>query len=867
MRTFTSITQPDILKHYYFLFIATTLLFGCTTQRKSIKLDAIEVSSANSEYRKTAEIVWDILHTDVALSFNMAKKEAEGNVAIIAKPHFYPTDELILDAKSMEIHSVQMDGMSIRYRYEQDSLIINTGRKLSNDTISIAIRYTAKPYANPSGGSKAIREDRGLYFINTDLSTPGKPVQIWTQGETEANSHWVPTIDKPNQRFTTSITLTIPDSFTTLSNGMLVSQKTDNNLRTDRWEMNQVIQPYVMMFAIGNYRVIEDEPWNDIKVNYYVEPKYAEYAKGMFQHTTEMIDFFSKVTHTPYPWNKYSQVVVRDYVSGAMENTSASVFGEFKNATTRELKDDPSEDVVAHELFHQWFGDYVTAESWSNITLNESFATFGEQLWRRHKYGQVSEQISAYQDIRSYLSSEDHSPSLVRNYYNSKEDVFDRVSYQKGATILRYMEGLMGSTAFNLAMKEYLSANANSPAEADHWRLAVEKVTGQDWHPFFNQWYHKGGHPELSFKYKYDDNDRIVHIDVEQKQQLLYELPLLIEVISGSERRTHTINVKNRDNSFSFPYPATNRPIVLPDVMHSLPGKIEESKSADEWYQHYKATGKDDYISKLNAITSNYKKLNNETIQKLYRAAMSDPIPEIRSAVLDNMIASEDKSLKNFFSDRVTSIAKEDTSSLVRASALRLLTYWKIKEALNLYYKYLNDSSYSVVATALYGLYDLDKDTTYTIAQKLANQNPGRQLLPAVWDNIAVKGNAADTSLLVDVPYMTYSKRKIDYVAALSLYMQKVNNDDAFSAALEKASIITETENISSYRSAMAAQIVEAAFFYKQESNASTKRATAANPHSRYSMLKKSLLYLENKETDEDNLKEYDRLRKVLLKD
>src|SRR5690606_25883012 len=149
-------------------------------------------------------------------------------------------------------------------------------------------------------------------------------------------------------------------------------------------------QIYALMFAVGKFEIIDDEPWNQIPVNYYVEPEYAPFAQKMFQNTPEMMGFFSEITGVPYPWNKYSQIVVRDYVSGAMENTTASLFGEFMNQNFREIADKNYEDVVAHELFHQWFGDYVTAESWSHINLNESFANYGEYRWRKYKYGDAS---------------------------------------------------------------------------------------------------------------------------------------------------------------------------------------------------------------------------------------------------------------------------------------------------------------------------------------------------------------------------------------------------------------------------------------------------------------------------------------------
>lgn len=394
------------------LFVCSiTVLFlsACGTSRKvqHITLDEITVSANKADYalyRGSATRVWDIINTNLALSFNLNEKTANGTATLTLHPYFYATDTLVLDAKSMQIDSVALiNGPKPTYTYEDDSLTIRFAKKFRNtDTIQLLIKYKAMPYAESSGGSKAISDDRGLYFVNTDHKIPGQPVQIWTQGESEANSHWIPTIDKPNERFTTEIALTVPDSFVTLSNGYLISQEKEaNNLRTDTWLMNKPIQTYAVMLAIGNFSIIKDA-WHNREVNYYVEPDYAPYARAMFNNTPEMMQHFSDITGMLYPWNKYSQVVVRDYVSGAMENTSASLFGEFMNEDLREIKDFDFEDVVSHELFHQWFGDYVTAESWSNLTLNESFADYGEILWRRYKYGKISADDHAIQGIWTY---------------------------------------------------------------------------------------------------------------------------------------------------------------------------------------------------------------------------------------------------------------------------------------------------------------------------------------------------------------------------------------------------------------------------------------------------------------------------------
>lgn len=413
-----------------------------------------------------------------------------GTARISIMPYTSAADTLTLDAKSMEIKSVNVKDFSgdklspMPYSYDGLQLRIAVrnlffGSLLMKRQQTIVVEYTAKPYASAIGGSAAITEDRGLYFINTDKGIPGKPVQIWTQGETESNSHWMPTIDKPNQRSTFNISLLVPDTMQTLSNGRLVSSvPAGPGLRRDKWQMSQPIQVYAAMFAIGRFDVTKDE-WQDAQglnheVNYYTEPMFAPYARGMFKHTPEMLTCFSKATGVSFPWNKYSQVVVRDYVSGAMENTTASLFGEFTNKNGRQLLDESNEDVVSHELFHQWFGDYVTAESWSNLTLNESFATYGEQIWRTHMYGKASADELAWGDLQRYLdASRRADPPLVRYYYRDREEMFDRISYQKGGAILRYIHSLAGDT-LSPALWSFTCG-------AMHWKALKLRIGDRRW--------------------------------------------------------------------------------------------------------------------------------------------------------------------------------------------------------------------------------------------------------------------------------------------------------------------------------------------------------------------------------------------------
>lgn len=841
-------------------------LFSCKSSRKTVMLDDITVNASDSRYRATATMDWDITHTDVALNFDYAAKTAKGKAVIDMHPYFYNSDKIVLDAKSMSIESVTVNGSKGRVNYQGDSLTIYLDRKYHRtEGVQLAIEYTAKPYAQPSGGSKAINDDRGLYFINADYKIPNKPTQIWTQGETEANSHWVPTFDKPNERFTTRIQMTVADSFTTLSNGVMKgSVKNNDGTRTDVWEMDKNIQPYVMMMAIGKYAVVQDEAWQGKEISYYVEPEYERYAKDMFRHTPEMVDFFSNVTGIPYPWNKYSQVVVRDYVSGAMENTTATVFGEFINQTDREIRDKDYEDIVSHELFHQWFGDYVTAESWSNLTLNESFATYGEQLWRRYKYGKASEQKLAYQDLNIYLGTADKNDEpLVRFHYHAREDMFDRISYQKGASILRYLHGIIGDTAFYKSMQLYLSENALEPAEAHQWRLAVEQVTGKDWNWFFNQWYYRGGHPVLEAKYDFDDKNRKVQIILTQKQAELYRLPLKINVATGDNIFSDIIDVDERITTITYPYHNENRPAVIVDAEHWMAGVLADDKTPSHWLAHFEATKAEDYTLKVRAIKSNKDNLDNGTIQEMYHLALADGLEHVRVYALNHLEGQKNKKVQEGFTPTVRTMAMKDSSHHVRAAALHVLATWKVKEAQPEMHHGIYDYSYKVAAAALRGLSIMAKDTAYSTARHMLTTKPGGEMLTEIWAVIAEQGLAADTVMLQDAQYQVAAGDKIDLAIATGIYMKKTESEDAFRAALRVAEYLANSESISSYRGAVAVYLYDAAYYYKDQIKKNNKAQTT-RAERRLKIMRPVLEAIRDKETDKDNKTEYNLFHKAI---
>ncbi|NOQ92794.1 MAG: M1 family peptidase, partial [Flavobacteriaceae bacterium] len=519
-------------------------------------IEAQEKSEINYAYRAEKEKVNDLVHTKLKVGFDYSKRQLLGEAWITLEPHFYNVSELELDAKAMLIHKVTRKGKDLKYEYDGTKLKINLANVYGKgEQYTIYIKYTARPEEVKQEGSAAITDAKGLYFIDPDETDPKKPTQIWTQGETESSSCWFPTIDSPNQKTSQEIYITVPNKYITLSNGLLKSQtENSDGTRTDYWKFDQKHAPYLFFMGIGEYSIVKDK-WKDIAVDYYVEKEYEQYAQEIFGLTPEMIQFFSDYTGVEYIWPKYAQIVGRDYVSGAMENTTAVIHGEMVYQTSSQLIDENTwESTIAHELFHHWFGDLVTAESWSNLTVNESFANYSEYLWFEYKYGKDAADDHRYDEIQGYISPENELKDLVRFHYNSREDMFDGVSYNKGGAILHMLRNYIGDAAFKEGMKVYLNDNKFGTGEAHQLRLAFEKVSGKDLNVFFNQWYFSSGHPKLEIKYTYSEAANLVTVQINQTQENKFEFPLAIDVYEGAKPKRYNVWIDEKEKSFTFKY-------------------------------------------------------------------------------------------------------------------------------------------------------------------------------------------------------------------------------------------------------------------------------------------------------------------------
>lgn len=743
--------------------------------------DAIVVQP--KPYRASATKVNDLVHTKLDMRFNWEKKEAHGKAWITLHPHYYPTDSLSLNAKRFIINKVELvlakGIMPLKYNY--DSLLIKiqldkTYRK--EESYTVFIDYTARPDSVPVSASLVSSEDKGLYFINADEKNPDVPRQLWTQGETESNSCWFPTIDHPNQKMTWELSLTVEDGFVTFSNGLMTSSKENNDgTHTDTWKLDQPFAPYLACMAAGPFSVVKDK-WKNIDVNYYVDKKYEPYARDIFGNTPEMIQYFSDLLKYPYPWPKYSQMAVHDFVTGAMENVSATIHGGFVQQTRREMLDGDNEDVIAHELFHQWFGDLVTTESWSNITLNESFAEYGSCLWNEYKYGKDAGDYTWYAAMRAYQRQpENISNALVRYYYDSADDLFDRVSYEKGACILHMLRNYVGDEAFFASLNRYLTENQYQSAEVANLRLAFEQVTGKDLSWFFNQWYFAPGHPVLNISYAYHPETKSVDVTVEQTQDTrdgtpVYQLPVAMDVYAGGKVNRYRAVFEGKKKTLSFPCDTTPD-LVNFDGDKMLLCKKTDNKSDTAFAFQFRHAPK--FLDRLEAIQYFQKNISDPFASVILEEGLNDPFWYLRQWCVSN-IKTSDISDNEMLRYKVTALADSDPKSSVRVAALRRLAASNDPEIMTLLEQSLNDSSYAVISESLEQMMKKDTARAFAEAQRF-EQEESDEMKSVLGGIYASTADASKLDFFIRAIQTADRRNKYDLIENYGTYLARLVSD------------------------------------------------------------------------------------------
>ena len=777
-------------------------LFGCNTAKKSTsdlpvkpgKNETTEQHVERKPYRASYTMMNDLVHTKLEVKVDWTKRYLYGKATITLHPHFYPADSLTLNARGMDIHEVSLvkkTGEHKKLNYTYDSLLLQIKLDTSynsKDHYTVFIEYTSKPDELDEGGSLAITKEKGLYFINADGAELNKPKEIWTQGETESNSAWFPTIEDPQQRMTQEIYFTIDSAYKTLSNGlMLTSIQNHDGTRTDYWKQSLPAAPYLTMIAAGDYAVVKDR-WRNIEVNYYVEHKYEKYASMIFGHTPEMIEFYSSKLGVLFPWEKYSQIVVRDFVSGAMENTTAVVHLEEMQENAREYMDQNYEDYIAHELFHHWFGDLVTCESWSNIPLNEAFANYGEYLWREFKFGRDDADHHNQKDLSAYFyASKINDPDIIRFDYDDREDMYDGISYDKGGRVLHMLRKYVGDQAFFASLRDYLETHKFSSVEIHDLRLSFEKITGEDLNWFFNEWFLNHGRPTLKIDYSWNDSLKKEIVTIEQTQDMqknpLYKIPLLVDLYHDQKVDRKKIVIEKMKEDFSFQLPSTPD-LVNVDAEKMLLCSKKDNKTKENFiFQFYHSPLYLDRYEAVSKVASSYEV--NTPAAKLMADALNDPYWNIRLLAIKN-ISELAKGDKENIKPKLLSLAKSDERSQVRSAAMKALAkYYTDDDLFAVYESGLNDSSYLVMKSAFNIICEKDEKKGFEIAKKLEQEND-----PEVAGALAVfyaeQGKTENNSFLLNALSNTTGYEKYALIDSYTKFLIKIDDTKTLHDGIDK---------------------------------------------------------------------------------
>ncbi|HOW28098.1 MAG TPA: M1 family aminopeptidase [Elusimicrobiota bacterium] len=488
-------------------------------------------------------------HIRLELDLDFPKKTLNGSCLTDLRAIVDQAGTVSFDAVNFKILGVDWEGRLLRHRYDGRRLDVTLPKPLeAGARVSIRIRY------------RVVKPVLGLFFVGPDKAYPSKPIQAWTQGEDEYARYWFPCQDAPRERTTTEMLVTVPSDMTAVSNGALVRIQSvpSKNKRLFHWKQSVPHPPYLVSLVAGRLSVIRDH-WKKVPVLYYCPPGREDDARRSFGKTPTMIDFFSRSLGVPYPYAKYAQVAAVDFIYGGMENSSATTQTAFTLHDERAHMDFSSDPLVAHELAHQWFGDWITCKDWSHAWLNESFATYFEALYKEHDLGKDEFLYLMRENAEAYFSEdkEHYRRPMVTRVYKQPGDLFDRHLYEKGACILHMVRYLLGDRLFWKAMHTYVVDHQGSTVETVDLVNALQKSTGRDFWRFFDEWIHRSGHPEYKVRFWWEARRKEMCVRVVQTQNSetetgLFSLPVVFSFRTSTGEKRFTETVEKRDHLFRF---------------------------------------------------------------------------------------------------------------------------------------------------------------------------------------------------------------------------------------------------------------------------------------------------------------------------
>lgn len=566
----------------------------------------------------------DIEHYRIAVALFPKEHRLTGETTVRARVLAPEVRRLELDAVELEIADVREGDTSRRFEHDGRALRIDLGgARREGATIEVTITYAARPR-------------RGLYFIGPDAGYPDKPAQVWTQGQDEDSRYWFPCVDTPHEKATSEVIAEVPATWYALSNGVLVDDQTTGDRRRLHWRHDQPHSCYLVTLAAGELGAVE-ERWRDVAVSYHVTHGREDAARRTLGRTPQMLELFSQKFGVPYPYPRYAQVCVADFIFGGMENTTATTLTDAILLDERAALDDDEEALVAHELAHQWFGDLVTCRDWGEGWLNEGFATYAEYLWREHSDGRDEADLLADEFLEMYFHEDGarYRRTICTKLYDEPIDVFDHHLYDKAGRVLHMLRQVLGDELFWKSLAHYLTKHRHGVVETRDLARAIEDATGRvlDW--FFSQWILDAhGHPELKVAISWDADAHLAEVTVEQTQKVegktpLFRLPARLRFRVGERDVDVPVELEERRHTFHVPLDAEPSQAIF-DPGRTLLAAVDTDKSLPLWVAEL--AGATLAIDRSYAARALGKKAGPRALAALGQALSRDPFWAVRGA-------------------------------------------------------------------------------------------------------------------------------------------------------------------------------------------------------------------------------------------
>ena len=635
-------------------------------------------------------------HIYLDLSLDIPNQSVRGTCTITLTPVRKGIKQLTLDAVDLQIKSVMIDEVSQPFDYDGEQINIKLLKPTTEEKIKIAIDYSVE------------RPQRGIYFISPTEDYPDKPTQVWTQGEDEDSRFWFPCFDYPGQLATSEIRVRVPKKFMAISNGELIKTEEVEADKIYHWYQKQVHPTYLMTLAVGDFAELKDE-WNNIPITYYVEKSREVDGKRSMGKTPRMMEFLSKKYGYLYPYPKYAQVCVDDFIFGGMENTSTTLLTDRclldERATIDNMR---TESLVLHELAHQWFGDLVVIKHWSHAWIKEGMASYAEVLWTEREYGKDDAVYYLLNEARTYINEDSsrYRRPIVTNIYREAIELYDRHLYEKGACVYHMIRGILGDELFDKAIHTFVNDNAHKTVETIDLLRAIDKASGYNLAFLFDRYVFRGGHPDYKVAYSWDGDSNLAKLTVTQTQAKdnktgsdseLFDLkiPIGFGYIDGDVRangHSHLLRIHQKEQSFYFPL--EKKPdFVSFDVNNNFLKTVKLEYPINELKNQLKYDP--DPISRIYAATALGKKGGLEAIKALSASLVEDSFWGVRVEVA--------KQLGNIKLNQAQSAlvkGLEDDNAKVRRAVIEALGNFKTASAYETVKKCLQDGDASYYAEA-----------------------------------------------------------------------------------------------------------------------------------------------------------------------